>query len=65
MLLRKFRKYSSEGGWGIEWPLRIDKTSVVSIVAGLAVAITIELAQRRSYFRGVEDVDKLIEDEIA
>ena len=65
MLLRKFRKYASEGGWGIEWPLRLEKTSFVPIVAGLAVAITIELAQRRSYFRGVEDVDKLIEDEIA
>lgn len=60
MILRKFRKYSSDGGWGVEWPLCFEKSSIVPIVAGLVVAITIELAQRRAYFHGVEDVDEMM-----
>lgn len=61
MILRKFRKYASDEGWGVEWPLRFEKTSIVPIIAGLAVAVTIELAQRRAYFRGVEDMDVMME----
>lgn len=60
MMFRKFRKYSSDGGWTVKWPLRIEKSSIIPIVSGLAVAITIELAQRRAYFHGVEDVDEMM-----
>lgn len=55
------KKYFSDAGWGVEWPLRFEKSSIVPVVAGLAVAVTIELAQRNAYFRGVADVDEMME----
>lgn len=59
MLLRKFRKYSSEGGFGVEWQPGIDKASIVPIAIGLAVAITIRLSQRWGYFKGIKDLDDM------
>lgn len=60
----KLKKYWSDGGWGIEVPF-LRKDLIFAIIAGLAVTVGVEVLQRRSYFKGVTDVDKLTEEGIA
>lgn len=60
----KLKKYWSDGGWGIQVPL-LRKDLILAIIAGLAVTVGVEVLQRRSYFKGVADVDELTEEGIA